>query len=272
MNKRPKTITPVRPNEGIEAEYRKKLTRLVDEMANSVVYWIRSAYRNNEPVMAQDVSPADFLKKVMKNLARRWLKRFDETAPELAAYFAQAVQTRSDASLKAILKRSGLSIEFKMTPAQRDILDATVNANVGLIKSIPQQYLAQVEGSVMRSVQAGRNLSTLSSELRTHHGVSRRKAALISRDQNNKATSAMNRARQVELGITEAIWLHSAGGNEPRPTHVAQSGKKYSVVDGWFDPSAANGRGKRIFPGEEINCRCVSRSVLPDLTAFQGIR
>jgi len=265
--KKQKLLTPVRPNVGVELAYRRKLERLIDEMSASVIYWVSAAYKKNEPAMAQDAIPADYLRRLMKKLARRWMSRFDDAANELAEYFAKAASERSDAALKAILKRAGVSIEFKMTPAQRDILSATVNQNVSLIKSISGNYLAQVDGSVMRSVQTGRDLASLTKDLREHHGVSKRKAAMISRDQNNKATSAMNRARQIELGIKEAVWLHSAGGKEPRPKHVAFSGKRYDVVKG----APIGDKEEYVFPGQEINCRCVCKSVLPDLTAYQGI-
>ena len=69
----------------------------------------------------------------------------------------------------------------------------------------------------------------------------------------------MTRARQDELGITEAIWVHSGAGKHPRPTHVAMNGKKYDVNKGMWDPAVK----RWIFPGEEINCRCISRSIIP---------
>ncbi len=68
----------------------------------------------------------------------------------------------------------------------------------------------------------------------------------------------MHRVRQVELGITQAKWRHSMGGKKPRPTHLANNGKLYDVARGWYDPAVK----KHIFPGELINCRCVSISVI----------
>jgi SPP1 gp7 family putative phage head morphogenesis protein len=136
---------------------------------------------------------------------------------------------------------------------------ATVNANVALIKSIPQQYLHQVEGMVMRSVQEGRNLGDLSKDLQKQFGVTKRRAALIARDQNNKATAALSRVRQLDLGIEQAIWMHSGAGKHPRPTHVRNNGKKYNIAKGWFDPAVK----RFIHPGTEIDCRCVSRPVIP---------
>jgi uncharacterized protein with gpF-like domain len=229
-------------------------------MAASVDYWLRSTYRNNEPRIAQDELPASALKAAIRKLTARWQRRFNEAAPKLADYYATAIEKRSSAALRGILKEAGFTVEFKMTPATQDIFRATVQSNVELIKSIPAQYLTQVQGSVMRSVQTGRDLGALSKDLQEHFGVTKRRAAFIARSQNNMATASMTRARQAELGITEAIWMHSGGGKHPRPTHLAagKSKTKYDVKVGWYDPDV----GKNIFPGELPNCRCVSRAVV----------
>ncbi len=255
---------PVRPSHAIEVEYRRRLDRLVEQMQRSVLYFVKAAYRANEPEVRQiamDDSPARNLAVAVRRLARRWQKRFDEAAKELAAYFAKSVADRSDLALRRTLERGGMSVKFKMTPAMNDVLQSTVAANVSLIKSIPQRYFTEIEGAVQRSVQTGRDLQQLSDDLQANFGVTKRRAALISRDQNNKATANLQRVRQQELGITEAIWVHSTAGKEPRPSHL-KAGRdkvKFSLETGWFDPD----EGKYILPGELISCRCVSRPVIP---------
>lgn len=253
-----KVLAPVHANAGLEVAYRRKLTALIDEMARSVEYWIKAAYRANEPELARDESPAEAMRRAIRKLTRRWLSRFGTAAQELADYFATAVSERSDAALKAILKRGGFSVEWKMTRAQNDVVQAVVNENVALIKSIPQQCLGQVEGIVMRSVQTGRDLGQLTKDLQEQFGVTKRRAAFIARDQNNKATANLVRARQIEVGITTAQWLHSHAGRKPRPTHVAMHGKEYDVVEGMYDSAEK----RFVFPGELCNCRCVSKSIV----------
>lgn len=273
---RPKTLAPVRPNVGIELAYRKKLLALVDQMNRSLLYWIRAAYRANEPEMAQDApppdagggtaairqqSPARSLQTKVRRLTRLWQARFDQAAPELAKYFATAVTKRSDATLRNILRKTGMTVEFKMTRAANDVFQATVGENVALIRNIAAQQLAQIEGHVMRSVQTGRDLKTLTDALEQQFGVTRRRAARISLDQNNKATAVITRVRQQELGITEAVWLHSGGGKTQRPSHVKAGREKqrYEIAKGWFDPAVQ----EFIWPGTLVSCRCVSRAVVP---------
>lgn len=254
---KPIKIKSVKPNAGLRAAYQMKLDALIDEMQASIVYWLKAAYRANAPEMAQDASPAAAMRAAMRKLSRRWQKRFDESSLDLARYFALNAQDRSDAMLKAILKKSGFSVEFKMTAEANDVMQATIGEQVGLIRSIAEEHLTQVQGLVMRSVQEGRDLGTLSKDLQARYGVTKRRAALIARDQNNKATASMNRVRQDALGITEAVWRHSGAGKHPRPSHVAADGKKYDVKKGMFLD------GEWSWPGTAINCRCTSESVIP---------
>lgn len=259
---RPIELRPLHPNEGVTAAYRAKLEKLIADMDASVQYWILAKFKNNEPLMAMDdVLPANALKRAIAELTKRWLKNFEEAAPELAKWFALDVHARTDAALRSILHNGGWSVKFKMTRGMRDVLNATVQANVELIKSIPEQYLKNVQGAVMRSVQAGRDMGQLARYLEKNYGVTKRRAAFIARSQNNLASGSMNRARQIELGVTKAKWRHSRAGKEPRKTHLANNGKLYDVKRGWFDPDP---KVKRyILPGELPNCRCVSISVVP---------
>lgn len=263
MAKQPKTARAVHANRGVEAKYRKALEAMISDMAGSVEYWLAAGYNKAPPRMAglveqaQDASPADRIKKIMASLAKRWTDRFDEWAPKIAQSYTEGMFKATDSAMRVALKDAGWSVEFKMTPVMRDAFDATLAENVGLIRSIPEQYLGKVEGAVMRSYSAGRDLATMTKDIKAIYPVTQRRAELIARDQSNKANAVVTRARQMDLGITEAIWLHSHAGKEPRPEHVAANGKKYKIAEGCLID------GEYIQPGEKINCRCVSRPVLP---------
>lgn len=256
-------VDAVHPNAGLQAQYRKRLDRLIDEMNRSVLHWISAAFKANEPrtteQYAEDASPTSKLSQAMQQLMNRWTRRFSDEAPDLSEWFAKRNRRYTDEALRERLRAAGFTVEFRMTPAQRDVFQSTVEANVALIKSIPQQYLTQVEGMVMRSVQAGRDLKQLTDAIQGEFGVTRRRAAFIARDQNNKATSALQKARQLELGVVKGVWIHSGGGREPRPKHVAASGKTFDIRKGM----KVGDKGQWVMPGEEINCRCVWRAVVP---------
>lgn len=250
---------PIYPNAGNAAVYRRRLEALIDEMHRSLAWWLCARWRDAPPVLAQDESPADGLRRTMRQLGRRWQSRFDAAAPSLAELFAKRTAERVAGKLEEILDGAGIpTVKFTTTPAVRDALSATIGENVGLIRSIASEHLSAVEGLVMRSISEGRDLSTLAKALEARYQLTKKRAAFIARDQSNKGTAVIARVRQQEAGITEAVWTHSRGGKVPRPTHVAQSGKRYSVSEGWLDPAI----NRRIWPGTEISCRCVSRPVI----------
>lgn len=258
---------PIRPNVAIEAAYRERMDNLIGCLHRSLKRWIVAEYRRSSPAitdLAFDRSPAEALRATVQRLTRRWQRLFDAAAPKMATYFARSTQKRTEAAMRSILRKGGISVRFQMGKAATDVLNATVNENVALIKSIGQQHLTQVATLVQRSVTQGRDLASLTAGLEEQFGVSRRRAALISRDQNNKCTANIQRVRALELGVQEAIWVHSGGGKHPRQTHL-RAGRdrvRYSIADGWLDPAI----NKRIWPGSEINCRCVSRPVIPGFT------
>ena len=271
-----KTLPPVRANVGLEAIYRKKLNAMIDAMHRSIAYFILAQLRSDPPELhgvdpadgplALDESPAAGLRDAIKKLAKRWQSNFDDGAEDLAKYFAKAAHKRSDVQLQAILKKAGFSVKFQMTRAMNDVFRASVAENVGLIKSIPQQYLTRVNTMVMQTVSQGGDFGQLTKDLQKQYAITKKRAVLISRDQNNKITANFTSARQRELGIDRAVWMHSGGGKSPRPSHVAAGKRKqvYSVEDGWYDPDAyGKGKGAWVRPGELINCRCVSLSVIP---------
>ena len=251
-------LRPVHANAGLSAEYKRRLTDLIDELYASVTHWVGAAYRNRSPELAQDASPAETMRAAIRKLTRRWTERFDEAAKKLGAWFTKATAQRSDAVLKKILKDAGISVDFQMTRAQNDVIRATLNQQVGLIRSIPQKFLGDVEGAVMRSVQTGRDIGGLTKEIQAIAGVSKRRAAFIAVDQNAKATASMTRARQIETGITTAVWRHSHGGVKPRKSHQEMDGKEYDISKGMWDKDEQ----AWILPGSLINCRCVALSVV----------
>lgn len=257
MARKPKTVRAIHANRGVEARYRKTLEELIKEMSNSADYWLAAQYRQAPPEVATDALPAAEMAARVRELSKRWVAKFNDMAADIAKRFAAGSIKATDNSFQNALKDAGWAVDFKMTRAMQDVAKAAVAENVALIKSIPQQYFLEVEGIVMRGYSRGRDLQEITGELQSRYGVTSRRATLIARDQSNKLNAVTTQVRRHELGITHGIWQHSHGGKEPRKSHVAADGRKFEIARGCFID------GRYILPGEEINCRCVSKSVLP---------
>lgn len=249
-------LKPIHPNKGIEMAYRRKLRALVEKMKKSVEYWVGARYRENLSFIAQDGAVND-LQKELSELSRQWLSNFNDGADELSKWFAKKTKSYTDGSMQKILKDSGFTVDFVMNKSMRTVYQSVIGENVGLIKSIPEKYLGDVQGLVMRSVSLGRDLEYLTKSLKKSYGITDRRAKLIARDQNNKATAVMTKQRQEDMGLTQAIWRHSRAGKHPRPEHVHADGKKYDIGKGMYL------EGEWVWPGIPINCRCISVPIIP---------
>ena len=262
-----KAIKPVRANIGLRARYRRKLEYMLDQMHWDVSETILAAYAEAPPVataMAGDRTPSERLAGIVRALSAKWIRRINEGAQQLAEWFALSVKQRSDITLKRILREAGISVRFKPTAAVVDAMTAGVIENVSLIKSIPQQYFTRIEGAVMRSAATGRDVGALTRELSSGYGITARRAKFIARDQTNKMTAVIVKTRQSEIGATHAIWRHSHGAHEPRPSHLAADGRRYEIDKGMYLEDVG-GKWAWLQPGYAINCGCVSQTIIPGL-------
>ncbi|CAG4887935.1 phage head morphogenesis protein [Paraburkholderia saeva] len=251
-------MRPVRPSAATRIAYQRKLESLIDEMHRSTVYWLRATYGQRESEIVQDSSPAADLAAQLARRAAQWRKMFAKEAPDLARWFIAKVDRHAtNATKQAAVALTGMSVSVKDTLLTNTVMQASIQENVSLIKSIQSEYATEVEGLVMRSVTAGRDLSSLADQLQQRFGITRRRAVFIASDQNNKATAQMARARQLSLGVTKARWLHVGGGKNPRHSHVEANGKIYELSKGLKID------GEYIFPGELINCGCVGAPIIP---------
>lgn len=255
----------VRASAAVKQKYFKRLMSIIDEMNASVMWWLGAEYRRNEDVITASDSASSNIEDTLKELIKKWRKRFDEAAKDIAKDFVKSATNHSTNNLKALLKKAGWTTNLKLSRKAQDKLKALVIENINLIKSIEKEYFTQLTTITMESITRGRDLKYLKDEIKKRYGVAERRAALIARDQNNKATSIITHTEYEELGITEAIWKHNPGSKEPRHEHVAANNKVYDIKKGMYFESA----GRHVFPGEEINCGCTSEPIIPEIRNLQ---
>lgn len=286
-SRKPVTLAAIHASAATAAWYFAELDDVIINMASAIVREVLAVYGTFEPqthamdaaypqprVMpngnfgcvidveeAWDAAPRNpslLLKAALRKWGGLWVSKFDKLSLDLGAAFARKSFTITQTQMRAALKEAGFTVKFEPTPASRAAYQAVIAEQVNLIKSIPQQYLKDVESKVWVNVMKGADMHALSVDLRKTYGVTRDRAAIIARDQTNKAKATIEKTRREELGITEAYWQHSAGGKVPRATHVAMSGKRYRISEGMYDSAV----GKYILPGELPNCRCTSKAII----------
>lgn len=254
---------PVWPSIANEIAYYHALMKPIDEMGREAIEMVKAL---REPIkLATDVSPVEQIRRKLDKFATRWTGRFDTMAERAAEKFASGAWTATDNGMRASFKKAGFTIAFKPTKPMLLAFNVRVQTNVNLIKSIPQQYLKDVGQAVWGTTTTTGDMNALYERIQEIHKIADHRAALIARDQNNKAKASFENTRCAELGITEAEWQHSGGGKEKyrRPTHVKAGRERtvFNILKGWFDKAV----GKFIWPGTEINCRCTRRNIIPGL-------
>ena len=241
-------------------DYQRRLMALVRSMAADVGGSIRAIYEANVPLIAEDATPSEKLAVLMNDLRDRWEARFEREARSLASWFVGKVSEGVKRAQENAMRIAGLgdfAVRYDFGNIKADVATAAVSENVTLIKSIPSQYLTDVEGLVMRSVSTGRDLNGLGQELAKRYDITARRAALIARDQNNKATEAIARSNDIDAGMTHGEWIHVPGRKSSRESHVRMHGKIFDLREGLYDPSV----GRKIMPGELVACNCTYRPI-----------
>lgn len=265
--RKPQTIRSVSANAGVIAWYKRRLRKELKEMHHSVCYWLEAVYKAKESEIVGDASPTTSLLERFREVSRRWLKRWNLLAGWLAKSAIGKAKSTTDVSLKNAFKAAGFTVKFQASRELNTVSRALIAENVNLIENkMVRPYLADVEGIVLRGVSMGRNLKYIREELDKRYDITTKRANLIARDQLDKATQAIQRTRDKEIGITEGIWVHMPGQYTSRETHIAMNGKRFKLDGtpeerGLYDSDVK----RNVVPGECVACRCVYRAVLPDL-------
>ncbi|XP_015284014.1 PREDICTED: uncharacterized protein YqbB-like [Gekko japonicus] len=266
LNK-PVKVKPSTPKLALKLMYQRRLFKLIDEMQNSVMYWLMATYKQRLPDIVEDIktplfkriyryvtdaSPSREIEKRFKQVMRRWTKKFNEMSDKLANDFVQRANTSTTASFMQNLKKKGFVVQLDNSYATNNVLQALILENTRLIKSIPQKYFLEVQGILMRGIANGRDAGLITKELSERYGIVKRRAAMISRDQTNKAVETISRERSKSLGITKGVWIHRGGSKHPRESHISMDGTIYTLAEGCYDYAVQ----RNVQAGELINCNC----------------
>ena len=172
-------------------------------------------------------------------------------AEAVASSTAQAVSARNAANVRSQIKAVVDRDLFFSDDRARDTIQAFVQENVDLIKTIPEGHLARVRNATLRGLNSGQTVDQIGAEIARITRATENQARLIAEDQVQKLDGALTRVRQVDLGITHYIW-RTRGDDRVRPIHRRRNGRRFSWNDPPFDGH----------PGQPIRCRCVA---LPDI-------
>ncbi len=147
------------------------------------------------------------------------------------------------------------------------IMNAVINENLTLIKSIPQEILKDMQVALSQGIISG-NQKELIKNLKRIKGVSKDRAVFIARDQIHKAVESFKQVQNTALGIEYYEWLTAddervssgIGGHAQNNHRIFKYGSNEAII------SHSNKRGYYYGkPGDRPNCRCIAVGVIPDI-------
>jgi len=271
----PKTITgtPLRQSSYLAKVYNDQLQKLIDQMTKDVESELKKLFSQDfaaeyfDESTGQDASISSQARILLNRLFGKYGERFNRKADKLADFMVMESFKRTGTQMQSSLK--AMSSEFEINPRKitdpiNEVLTASIQENVNLIKTIPERYLNQVQGQVMRSITTGSGLEMLTPFFAEQKGISKRHAKNMALDQTRKAHGAINKARMQSAGITKFKWKHSGGGQKPRKHHLDNYPVGLNNGIFRFDdlPVIDEKTGERGIPSQAINCKCIMIPVI----------
>ena len=247
MRKPVRKLKATKPSRKTEVWYRGKLLDLVASLGQLVKDKVVPIIRLNG--IGKDAL-SDDLEEAYKRMAEIGTQ-IEDWAASITAEFIRRVLSDTDTRLAGSI-RSSLGIDitgtFQRSGALQEEMNRAIQANVALIKDIPDKFLEKLKQTITNGVQEGARHESLISDVEDLLGVTESRAELIARDQVGKLNSDFSRVRQTSLGIEEYEWSTS-GDERVREEHADLDGQVFR----WDSPPDPDGH-----PGMAINCRCVA--------------
>lgn len=151
-----------------------------------------------------------------------------------------------------VLSKTGVDLSaFLSSSAARAEIQASLAWNASLVRNLSDEMRDKISNAVWSSWKAGDTKEELARRLDHILKLGRKRALRIAIDQTNKLSSDLDRARMIELGINDWIWVHNKNPN-PRHFHVERDGKAFN----WTN------RRPPDLPGELPFCGCKARAVI----------
>ena len=263
----------------IEKKYQAELINFVNVIAKEI-----------DMRLIESLKQIDNQRKIELNLDS-WVDSVDNIMESLKVWgMAKASEMLAVITLKASQIGDWNEKEFKRSiktvvgvdPISKNqgyqtLIQSWSKENSRLITSIQSNLLDDVAGVTQRGMSAGKSINDISKEIKDRYGVTKSRARTIARTEVGKLNGNLTKVRNQELGIKTYTWVTS-NDERVRDSHKALNG----MLCKWDDDSVYsddNGKswqrrsGKMFIgaPGQDINCRCTSRSNVSQLLDELGI-
>ncbi len=264
MPKKEKVTPPVKPLKGQEAAYRRQLFMLGKQLTKAISTQVLIYLKANQNLYVADGIGTD-----LTSIFERLNAQFTGA---VTASFANTVATNMVNGIEQkSLERYNKSVKYATgvdlggvvaSEGLVDFVALSIGNNASLIKTLPEDYLKDVQTIVTKGVLSGAKYSNIAKEITGLKGLNsklKNRINTIARDQTQTINSQITLRRAESIGVTEGIWRTSDDASV-RSSHKKLNGVKFKLSKGAPDPENP---GRYIWPGiSDINCRCTFSSVI----------
>jgi SPP1 gp7 family putative phage head morphogenesis protein len=252
-----KIAAPIKSQKGIEVKYRRQMNKLGALLIAAVKKEVLEYIKANESSYVAD-GVGDQLEVIFNRLNAKFtgtaIASFSKTtSQQMVNKVGQSNKAKFD---RSIARATGVDLGSVITSeGLEDFVALSVNKNASLIKSLPEEYLKQVETIVNNGVASGARYSTIQKEITAKTGANSKlvnRIKTIARNEVQTINSQITLRRSESLGIKKGIY-RTSNDERVRQCHKELDGVEYELKKGAWSKTC----GKFIQPGiTDINCRC----------------
>lgn len=258
----PKVLVPVRAHVTFDAAPRRSAfararlaessyARALNAIARNVDDLVRHAYDPERP--------AETAAEIARAL-RQYGKLIEPWARSVSRRMLVEVSMRDARAWRQVAREMGeaYAAQFLGETPIAGLIRKSMEEQVHLITSLPEQAAGRVHGLVLEGLAMGRRAEDVRDRVLETGHVTRSRAMTIARTEVGRAASEVVKARAAFIGSEGYVW---------RTAHDADVRKEHRKLEGkfvrWDDPPVAGSRGERAHAGAIYNCRCYPEPVIP---------
>ncbi|MEA3330617.1 MAG: minor capsid protein [Campylobacterota bacterium] len=271
--KKPPKLRPIQEPRAVERQYLKLLKQLTNELKNDV-------RKNIIPLLKTSTITNDSVDDILTALAGLSAKfsninSFANSTTDIVVNgieksnrdrFFKSINNSIGVDLKDIVREEGLT----------DLVALQKSKNVALIKSIPSEFIKEIEVIVQNGLADGMRHEAIAKQISGVKGIKstfgklENRIKMIARNEVASINGSLSKARQENLGVT-MYTFETSRDERVRPSHQVMQGKickwddatvyKNNIDDKkWLKRSSIGGVEKH--PAMDFNCRCVSLAII----------
>ena len=192
-----------------------------------------------------------------EEILREYARVVAPWARQTAANMLDGVSRGNLERFRRIAGRMGLDMRaFLSSDAVGRAVAQRIEANTELITTLPLRAALRAGELAHEGLVTGMRAEDMARELAAMGNISRSDARRIALTEVSKASTALTRARAMDIGSEGYIWRSVRDGST-RPSHRAMEGKYVS----WDSPPRLDGMTGHA--GEFPYCRCYPEPVIP---------